>query len=140
MPTEKTPIAVSASYQRMLTGVSYFHDWYLKDLYVSNTGKEIHEVSKNGYTTIQLEMCTGDNEISYLLMFINASALQVQMETAPDDVSKLSFINFGRCYTYNIEQNGKAQKHTMIFEGDACISITCGKVKYKKIYNTHIFI
>ena len=36
--------------------------------------------------------------------------------------------------------NGKAQKHTMIFEGDACISITCGKVKYKKIYNTHIFI
>lgn len=85
-------------------------------------------------------MCTGDNEISYLLMFINASALQVQMETAPDDVSKLSFTNFGRCYTYNIEQNGKAQKHTMIFEGDACISITCGKVKYKKIYNTHIFI
>ena len=140
MPTEKTPIAVPASYQRMLTGVSYFHDWYLKDLYVSNTGKEIHEVSKNGYTTIQLEMCTGDNEISYLLMFINASALQVQMETAPNDVSKLSFINFGRCYTYNIEQNGKEQKHTMIFEGDACISITCGKVKYKKIYNTHIFI
>ena len=87
MPTEKTPIAVPASYQRMLTGVSYFHDWYLKDLYVSNTGKEIHEVSKNGYTTIQLEMCTGDNEISYLLMFINASALQVQMETAPNDVS-----------------------------------------------------
>ncbi len=140
MPTEKAPSAVPASYQRMLTGVSYFHDWYLKDLYVSNTGKEIHEVSKNGYTTIQLEMCTGDNEISYLLMFINASALQVQMETAPDDVSKLSFTNFGRCYTYNIEQNGKAQKHTMIFEGDACISITCGKVKYKKIYNTHIFI
>lgn len=129
-------LAISAAYQRILTDTACFHDWYLKDMYVANTGKEILEVSKNGYTTIQIEMCTSNNDIGYLLLFINVRAFHVKMETSTD-VSKFSFTSFGRCDKYNIEQNGKEQKHTLSFEGDSCISITCDKVKYKKIYNTH---
>lgn len=91
---------VSASYQRLLAEKAYFHDWYLKDMYVGNTGKEVLEVSKLGYTTIQIEMCTSNNDISYLLLFINARAFHVEMEKTLD-VCKYSFTSFGRCYTYN---------------------------------------
>ena len=133
---KKGSFAVSAFYQRILTETAYFHDWYLKDMYVGNTGKEILEVSKNGCTTVQIEMCTSTNDVGYLLLFINVRGFHVKMEASPD-VSKYSFTSFGRCDKYNIEQSGKEQKHILSFEGDSCISITCDKVKCKKIYNTH---
>ena len=86
------------------------------------------------YRVIRL-ICTSNNDVSYLLAFVNASTFNVQMNIS-GDVSKQSFTSFGRCYIYNIEQNNMNQKHEFIFEGNSSIEITCEKVKCKKICNT----
>ena len=125
----------SSYFSRVLSKTACFHDWYLKNLYVANTGKEIVQPSKNGLTSIQIEFCTSNNDVSYLLAFVNASTFNVQMNIS-GDVSKQSFTSFGRCYVYNIEQNNMTQKHEFIFEGNSSIEITCEKVKCKKICNT----
>ena len=89
----------SSYFSRVLSKTACFHDWYLKNLYVANTGKEIVQPSKNGLTSIQIEFCTSNNDVSYLLAFVNASTFNVQMNIS-GDVSKQSFTSFGRCYVY----------------------------------------
>lgn len=123
-----------ASYLRVLKETAYFHDWYLKDIYIANTGKTIHNGSKRGYTTLQIELCTSNNDISYLLIFSDVSAMKILMERS-EDVSVYSFTSFGRCYQYSIESHQHNEIHVLTFEGGACISLTPGKVRCKKIVN-----
>ena len=126
---------VSASFRKTLSQTAFFHDWYLKDIYVSNTGKGIEERSKSGYTTVQIEMCTSNNDISYLLVFLNVSSFSVSMEHSCD-VSKYSFTSFGRCSEYSIVQCHESACHVVEFEGGSRISIRCQNAKCKKIVNT----
>ena len=129
LPANKRPTA----FFQFISKNAYFHDWYIKSLYVANTGKEIVQHSKKGLTTIQIEFCTSNNDISYLLVFIDAHAFHVSMETS-SDVSNWSFTNFGRCDTYTTDYLDKGQRHLFCFEGGATIDIICDKVKYKKIF------
>ncbi len=124
----------SVSFLRMLKETASFHDWYLKDIYIANTGKIIHERSKKGYTTIQIEMCTSNHDIGYLLIFTDVKAFNLCMERS-QDVSVYSFTSFGRCDQYSIEQHQKSEQHLFTFEGGSSISITAGKVKCKKVIN-----
>ena len=125
----------SSSFLHVLSKTAYFHDWYLENLYVANTGKEIVQASKHGFTSVQIEFCTSNHDISYLLVFVNVSAFNVQMSISPD-VSPRSFTSFGRCYTYSISQSNMNQQHKFIFEGDSSIEIVCEKVICKNVWNT----
>lgn len=116
----------------MLKETSSFHDWYLRDIYIANTGKIIHERSKRGYTTIQMEMCTSNYDIGYMLIFTDVKAFNVYMERS-QDVSVYAFTGFGRCDQYHIEQHQQGEQHFFTFEGGSSISITAGKAKCKKI-------
>ena len=133
-----TSSSVPASFLRVLSDTASFHDWYLKDIYVANTGKIIHERSKPGFSTVQLEMCTSNNDISYVLIFIDVISFHVSMEHS-SDVSPVSFTSFGRCSHYTIDQTDSPPRHTLCFEGDAHIAIQCQKVKCKKLINSPFF-
>ncbi len=117
--------ACSVSFLRILKETVSFHDWYLKDIYIANTGKIIHERSKRGYTTIQMEMCASNHDIGYLLIFTDVKVFNLCMERS-QDVSVYSFTSFGKCDQYSIEQ------HLFTFEEGSSISITAGKAKCKK--------
>lgn len=125
---------LSPSFKRAFEQMNHFHDWYLKDLYIANTGKTLLEASRRGYTTVQLEFCTSNNDISYVLIYKNVTNIKISMKKqSEEDVSDLCFTSFGRCYTYKIKCDATQATHEIKFEGDARISIVAEKVKCKKI-------
>ena len=126
---------LSPSFKRAVDEANYFYDWFLKDLYIANTGKMLLETSKRGYTTVQLEFCTSSYNMSYVVIFINVTDIKITMEKNDKAVSTYAFTNFGRCIDYEIKHGPTHTMHEIYFEGQSKITIISQKVKCKKIVN-----
>lgn len=89
--------------KRVYEEEDHFHDWYLFDLYVANTGKLLlaGEGSKRGYTTVQFELTVFDNE-SYVIQCVNVTIFRVSMRKNDEEISldRCYLTSFGCCYEY----------------------------------------
>lgn len=109
-----------------------FHDWYLVDLLISNTGRQLIKYSRAGSTSLQLGFCSGGDK--YLLFFYrNVSSIYIDCSQT-NEVSKLSPTGFGRnlCNRFDITEDRQVW-HGFSFEGGT-IEIGAEKILVKKIH------
>lgn len=124
----------SIRFRTALRTTNNFHDWYLKDIYVANTGKMLLTRSRPGSTTIQLEFCTSNNDVSYLLVFTEVIKVNIEMNDN-EDTSEAAFTGFGRCYSYTLHTLEKEDHHIIEFEGGAAVRIHSKYAYSRKIMN-----
>ncbi len=127
---------ISESFYRIIIKTHYLHDWYIKDLYLGNTGKQIEIYSKMGSSTLQMEFCTSNNDFTTLLLYVDVFAFEVSMKST-DDVSRRSFTGLGRCTSSDIEAIDGGVRHVIEFEGGNTIYVACKKINSRKIINNY---
>lgn len=134
---EKIKKQLSAPFVAMYEKNNWFHDWYLKNLYIANTGSTILAYSNRGRSTIQIEFCTSNNDKNIILIYKNVRQLNIDF-TETSDVTPRSPSGFGQCLEnqFSILENSIIQ-HEYCFEGDNRISIKCESISFKRIVNNY---
>lgn len=126
---------LSQSLLRTYERSNHLHDWYLRSVYIANTGSLLQTYSARGKSTLQLAFSTSGPEKDILLIYKNLSRLQVDFEDF-GGASILSLTGFGRCLTSRFtlgENDGIC--HDLEFE-DGTMHIACEDIKCRRvIYN-----
>lgn len=124
------------SFVKLYETSNHLHDWYLKDLYLANTGSLLRAYSAKGRSTLQLAFMTSGPEKGILLVYKNLRCFQVDHQEN-GDVSVLSPTGFGRCLTsrFAIDEDGRIC-HELQFE-DGKMRIVCESLQHHRIVNNY---
>ncbi len=115
----------------LLNKTSHFHDWYVVNIQMGNTGREILKYSKRGLQTVQITFATANYDVSYTLVFTNVTLLNIQCKSEPTRHHYV-FTGFERVQDMSIkEEEGKIQL-SFSFESESNIEIMCEKIIYRK--------
>ncbi len=112
----------------------HLHDWYLRSVYIANTGPLLQTYSAKGKSTLQLIFSTSGPEKGILLTHKNVFRLQVDFEDS-DGAGILSPTGFGRCLTsrFSVDTDDRIC-HELEFEDGTmrivCESVSCRRVVY----------
>ncbi len=134
---EKIKKQLPASFIAMYEKSNWFHDWYLKNFYIANTGSMVLAYSNRGGSTIQIEFCTSNDDKNIILIYKNVTQLNIDFAKT-DDVAFKSATGFGRCLEnqFTITDDSVIQ-HEYSFEGNNRISIKCESISFKRIINNY---
>lgn len=127
----KLPQSLLKTYEKS----DYLHDWYLRSVYIANTGPLLQTYSGRGKSTLQLVFSTDGHEKGILLIYKNVYRLQVDFEDS-GGASILSPTGFGRCLTsrFVLGENDRIC-HELEFE-DGTMRIVCEGIKCRRVvYN-----
>lgn len=127
---KKLPPSFVAMYEKS----NWLHDWYLKNVFIANTGLLIQTYSTKGGSTLQMEFANSGDSKSILLIYKNVYELNLNYSKT-DDVCSNSPTGFGRCIANFFEIRDTAHVcHEFQFEGGT-IRIICKGIGYRKIAN-----
>ena len=133
---EKIKKKLSPSFVTMYEQNDELHDWYLKNIYIANTGTRIQAYSSKGSSTLQMEFETSGNDKNILLIYKNVFDFHVDFSIV-NGVTSFSPTGFGRCTTNVFKIDDDAHIcHNFVFE-DGTISITCNSVDYRRIIDNY---
>lgn len=124
------------SFVKLYEKSNHLHDWYLKDLYLANTGPLLRAYSAKGKSTLQLAFMTSGPEKGIMLVYKNLKCFQVNYQET-GDAGVLSPTGFGRCLTskFSIDEDGRIC-HELQFE-DGTMRIVCESLQHHRIVNSY---